>query len=261
MNAQPVVYLVDDDPGVLRAVRHLLQAEAMTVRAFGTAEEFLLAHDPLAPGCAVLDMCMPRLSGLAVQQALLAGDSERFIVFMTGRGDVAASVQAMKAGAVDFLVKPFDDDDLLAAVQHALALDEHARKVRLELESIRWRLATLTPREYQVLQHVVVGRLNKQIAADLGIAEKTIKVHRARAMEKMGVGTLAELVRKTVEVEVGALAEDGLDGQPAARAEQRRGAVSAPLPAPDDAGAHKLDMLDESRSCQQLNEPGIHDKR
>jgi two-component system response regulator FixJ len=218
MNPQPLVYLVDDDPGVMRALRRLLQAESMNVQAFATAEEFLLAHDPRAPGCAVLDMCLPGLSGLALQQVLQASGSQRFIVFMTGRGDVAASVQAMKAGAVDFLLKPFGDDNFLAAVHDALARDAHARKVRLELEAIRWRLATLTPREYQVLQHVVLGRLNKQIAADLGIAEKTIKVHRARAMEKMGVGTLAELVRKTVEVEVGALVEHGLDGQPAARA-------------------------------------------
>jgi two-component system response regulator FixJ len=218
MNPQPLVYLVDDDPRVMRALRRLLQAESMNVQAFATAEEFLLAHDPLAPGCAVLDMCLPGLSGLALQQALQASGSQRFIVFMTARGDVAASVQAMKAGAVDFLLKPLDDDDFLAAVHDALARDAYARKVRRELEAIRWRLATLTPREYQVLQHVVLGRLNKQIAADLGVAEKTIKVHRARAMEKMGVGTLAELVRKTVEVEVGALVEHGLDGQPAGRA-------------------------------------------
>jgi two-component system response regulator FixJ len=223
MNAQPVVYLVDDDPAVLRALRRWLQAEAVTVQVFSSGEEFLLAHDPSVPGCVVLDICLPRLGGLAVQQALVAAGSERFIVFITGSGDVAATVRAMKAGAVDFLVKPFHDEDFVAAVRNALDRDGHARKVRLALASIRRRLATLTPREHQVLQHVVVGRMNKQIAADLGIAEKTIKVHRARAMEKMGVGTLAELVRKTVEVEVGALVEDGLDGQPFARAADRPG--------------------------------------
>lgn len=229
MNTQPVVYLVDGDPGGTQALRRLLQAEAMSVQAFGSAEEFLLVHDPLAPGCAVLDLCLPGLSGLALQRALLESETERFIVFMTGRGDVAASVQAMKAGAVDFLLKPFEEQDFLAAVRNALARDEHARKVRQALESIRWRLGTLTPREHEVLQHVVLGRLNKQIAADLGIAEKTIKVHRARAMEKMGVATLAELVRKTVAVEVGALVEDGLDGHlvagaaPGAPLERRRG--------------------------------------
>ena len=219
MNAEPVVYLVDDDQAEKQALRRLLQAEAMAVQAFGTAEEFLRAHDPLAPGCAVLDICLPGLGGLALQRALLESDSERFIVFMTGRGDVAASVQAMKAGAVDVLLKPFHDGDFVAAVRSALARDEHARKVRGALESIRRCLTTLTPREHQVLRQVVEGRLNKQIAADLGIAEKTIKVHRARAMEKMGAGSLAELVRKSVEVEVGALVED------------RRGwATATPLP-------------------------------
>jgi FixJ family two-component response regulator len=215
MNADPVVYVVDDDPGSRCALRHLLQAEAMSVQAFSTGEEFLLAHDPLAPGCVVLDVCLPYLDGLALQQALLATACERFVVFMAGRGDIGACVQAMKAGAVDFLVKPFPDRDILAAVHNAIARDEHARKVRLELASIRARLATLTSREHQVLQQVVVGRLNKQIAAALGIAEKTIKVHRARVMEKMGVDSLAELVRKSVEIEVGALIEDGPDHQSA----------------------------------------------
>jgi two-component system, LuxR family, response regulator FixJ len=207
MSFEPVVYIVDDDPGVLKALSRLLRAEGFAARAFSSAEEFLLAHDPLAPGCVVLDICMPQLDGLALQQALLASASERCIIFMTGHGDVAASVQAMKAGAVDVLTKPFHDEEFLAAVRNAISRDEHARKVRSALQSIRWRMATLTPREYQVLQHVVLGRLNKQIAADLGIAEKTIKVHRARAMEKMGVASLAELVRVTVEADVGAVAE------------------------------------------------------
>jgi two-component system response regulator FixJ len=216
MNAHPVVYVVDDDTGIRGTLRRVLQADAISVQAFSTGEEFLLAHDPLAPGCAVLDVCLPSLDGLVIQQALLATECERFIIFTAGCGDVTACVQAMKAGAVDFLVKPFDDSDILAAVHNAIAMDEHMRKVRLELASIRARLATLTSREHQVHQQVVVGRLNKQIAADLGIAEKTIKVHRARVMEKMGVGTLAELVRKSVEIEVGALIADGPDHQPAA---------------------------------------------
>lgn len=210
MNIEPIVYMVDDDPGVLRALIRLLRTEGFTVRAFNSPKEFLLAHDPLVPGCVVLDMCMPNLDGLALQQVLLASASERFIVFMTGQGDVAASVRAMKAGAVDFLTKPFHDEDFLSAVRNAIAKDEHARKIRLELQSIRWRMATLTPREHQVLQYVVAGRLNKQIATELGISEKTIKVHRARAMEKMGVASLAELVRITVEADVGAVAEDSL---------------------------------------------------
>lgn len=240
MDAEPVVYLVDGDNLEKQALCRLLQAEAMTVRAFATADEFLRAHDPLAPGCAVLDICLPGLGGLGLQRALLESDSERFIVFMTGRGDVAASVQAMKAGAVDFLVKPFPYGDLVAAVRNALAMDEHARKVRVALASIQRCLDTLTPREYQVLRHVVEGRLNKQIAADLGIAEKTIKVHRARAMEKMGAGSLAELVRKTFAVEVGALLDDRQDGlaaHPACPFPRRIAVPAMPGPASQSASA------------------------
>lgn len=208
MNFEGVVYLVDDDPGVLKAMSRFLRTEGYAVQAFNAANEFLRAHDPRVPGCAVLDMLMPDVDGLALQQALLESDCERFIVFVTGHGDIDSSVQAMKAGAVDFLTKPFDDKEFLAAVHSAIAKDEQARKVRSELQSIRLRMNRLTPREHEVMQHVVAGRLNKQIAADLGIAEKTIKVHRARAMEKMGAASLAELVRITVEADVGAIAED-----------------------------------------------------
>jgi FixJ family two-component response regulator len=151
----------------------------------------------------VADLRLPGMDGLALQQALLAAGGERTIVLMSGYGDVATGVRAMKAGAVDFLVKPFDDSVFLAAVRAALEKDRKARHLQRELQSVRGRLATLTPREHEVLEHVIIGRLNKQIAADLGITEKTIKVHRARAMEKMGVDTLAELVRKTVELETG----------------------------------------------------------
>ena len=216
MKTDPVVYLVDDDHAEKQALRCLLQAEAMTVHAFGTADEFLRAHDPLAPGCAVFDICLPGMDGLELQRALLDSGSERFIVFVTGPCEVAASVQAMKAGAVDFLLKPVHASVFLAAVRNALARDEHARKVRAALGSIRCCLSTLTLRERQVLRHVVDGRLNKQIAADLGIAEKTVKVHRAKAMEKMEAGSLAELVRKADAVGVGTLVEDRLDGAAAA---------------------------------------------
>jgi FixJ family two-component response regulator len=205
MNDQALVYLVDDDPVLSRALRRLLQLEGYPVQAFATAEDFLLAQDPDQPGCVVADLLLPGMDGLALQQALLTAGGERAVVLMSGHGDVATGVRAMKAGALDFLVKPFDDAAFLGAVRAALAKDRHERRVALELQSVRGRLATLTPREYEVLEHVVVGRLNKQIAADLGITEKTIKVHRARAMEKMGVCTLAELVRKTLEVEVGAV--------------------------------------------------------
>jgi FixJ family two-component response regulator len=203
MSEEQVVYLVDDDAAVLKSLGRLLQAEGLAVRAFQSAAAFLREHDAETIGCVVLDMRLPDLDGLALQQALLASGCQRPIIFMTGFGDVADSVQAMKAGAVDFLTKPCDDDDLLDAVHGAIAKDAQARCVQTELQRIRGRLASLTPREHEVMQHVVDGRLNKQIAADLGIAEKTIKVHRARAMEKMGASSLADLVRKTFELEAG----------------------------------------------------------
>lgn len=220
MSLESTVYMVDDDAGVLKALTRLLHTEAYTVRAFASAGEFLLAHDPLVPGCVVLDIHMPDIDGLALQEALLASASERFIVFVTGHGDIATSVQAMKAGAVDFLTKPFNDEDFLAAVRNAIAKDQQARTLRSEIQSIRWRMDTLTPREHQVLQHVVAGRLNKQIAADLGIAEKTIKVHRARAMEKMGAASLAELVRISVKAGIG-VAAAGRVNDPADRPGRR----------------------------------------
>jgi two-component system, LuxR family, response regulator FixJ len=205
MNPEPVVYLVDDDAAVRNALARLLGADGLAVQAFGAASEFLRAHDRSVPGCVLLDMCLPDLDGLAVQQALLQAGSDRPVVFMTGVGGVAESVCAMKAGAADFLTKPCDETLLLDAVHAAIERDLRRRGVRRELDAIAGRMASLTPREHEVLTHVVDGRLNKQIAADLGIAEKTIKVHRARAMEKMGASSLADLVRKTFELEVGAV--------------------------------------------------------
>lgn len=210
---EPMVYLVDDDPGVLKAMTRLLEAEGMAVSAFSSADSFLRAHDPAAPGCAVVDVCMPGLGGLALQLELQRAGATRAIVFVTGHGDVEQGVRAMKAGAVDFLTKPFDAGDFVGAVRRALEHDRHERVVRCELQRIRGHLDSLTRRERQVVRHVVAGRLNKQIASDLGIAEKTIKVHRARAMEKMGVGSLAQLVREMVEVEAGAVIEDELAEQ------------------------------------------------
>ncbi|MGB9108306.1 MAG: response regulator [Telluria sp.] len=208
MNEQAVVYLVDDEPCLLRALQRLLQAEGHVVQAYTSAEEFLCAHEPSRPGCVVTDLCLPGLDGLSLQRTLAALGCVRAVVLMTAYGDIATGVHAMKAGAVDFLVKPFDDDAFLAAVHSALDKDRYDREVSCELQMVRGRLASLTPREHQVLEHVVTGRLNKQIAADLGITEKTIKVHRARAMEKMGVSTLAELVRKTLEVELGTMIDN-----------------------------------------------------
>ncbi|RJG06070.1 DNA-binding response regulator [Noviherbaspirillum cavernae] len=200
MNNAPTVFIVDDDPAILKALERLLRAEGYETRDFQSAEEFLAGHDPSIPGCIVLDMIMPNVSGLALQQALRASGCDRFIVFMTGLSDIAASVRAMKDGAVDFLSKPFSDNMFLAAVRDAIAKDCIAREIFAERKSIRDRIAMLTPREYEVLQHIISGQLNKQIAADLGTVEKTIKVHRARVMEKMQVASLAELVCVTMRI-------------------------------------------------------------
>jgi len=194
------VFLIDDDPGVLKALTRLLQTAGYKTKAFSSSEAFLDEHDPSVPGCAVLDLTMPGLDGLEVQQKLAGKATRRPIVFLTGHGNVPVSVRAMKAGAVDFLLKPVNRDDLLEAVERAAALDKVTRRVDAELRAIYALLEKLTPREREVLTHVIAGRLNKQIAADLGTVEKTIKVHRSRMMAKMGVRTVAALVRLTQKV-------------------------------------------------------------
>ena len=189
------MFVVDDDPSVLRALTRLFTAAGFKARAFASPAAFLEQHDSAAPGCLVLDVALPGLDGLQLQQALTVSGCARPIVFITGRGDIPTSVRAMKGGAVDFLTKPLRDEDLLTAVRSAIEADRLAREAEVEMDALRQRLATLTPREREVLAHVVAGRLNKQIAADLGTVEKTIKVHRARIMAKMAVRSLADLVR------------------------------------------------------------------
>ncbi len=196
------VYLVDDDAGVLKALSRLLRAKGYEVKSYVSPQEFLEQHDPAVSGCAVLDVSMPGLDGLELQQALTAGGSHRPIVFITGKGDVPTSVRAMKAGAIDFLTKPTKDVDLLQAIRRAEELDAEARRRLSELELVQAKLRTLTPRERQVLTHVVAGRLNKQIACDLGTVEKTIKVHRSRMMEKLGLRTVADLVRMAERAQI-----------------------------------------------------------
>ena len=188
---------MDDDAAVLKSLASLLRSAGLAVATFSSPREFLDRYDPNAPGCLVLDVAMPGLNGLELQQALVAGGHELAIVFLTGHGDIPMSVKAMKRGAVDFLTKPVNDDDLLTAVRVAIEKDHLQRQARAEVAEIQQRLATLTPREREVLQHVISGQLNKQIAADLGTVEKTIKVHRARVMEKMKVRSVAELVHLT----------------------------------------------------------------
>jgi FixJ family two-component response regulator len=194
-HAEFIVFIVDDDPGVLKALSRVLNAAGYQTRAFLSAQEFLSGHDPSTPGCLVLDFAMPELNGLQLQEALSAGGISRPIVFVTGKGDIVTSVRAMKEGAVDFLTKPVSRTNLLAAIARARQLDSQARETRRERAAIHAGLARLTPREREVFALVVAGRLNKQIAADLGTVEKTIKVHRARMMHKLGVHTVQDLVR------------------------------------------------------------------
>jgi len=189
------VYLVDDDVRVLKALSRLLRANGYESRSFTDPRAFLDSHDPEVPGCAVLDLSMPGLDGITLQQALSVAGRQLPIVFLTGQADVPASVQAMKAGAIDFLIKPVNQNDLLEALHRAEEVDGRDRRAQAELAAINARIATLTPREREVLTQVVAGRLNKQIAGDLGTVEKTIKVHRGRMMEKLGVRTVADLVR------------------------------------------------------------------
>ncbi|HEY9171178.1 MAG TPA: response regulator transcription factor [Verrucomicrobiae bacterium] len=199
----PTVFVVDDDPAVLKSLSRLLRSAHLTCATFSSPREFLGRHDPNAPGCLVLDLAMPGLNGLELQQALIASGQELPIIFLTGHGDIPMSVQAMKRGAVDFLTKPVNDAALLKAVRAAIEKDRVQRQQRAEIADIQHRLATLTPREREVMEHVIAGHLNKQTAADLGTVEKTIKVHRARVMGKMKVHSVAELVHLTERVGLG----------------------------------------------------------
>lgn len=204
MNSErPVVYVVDDDPAILKALTRLLRGEGFVVRGFPSSQAFLAEHDPEATGCAVFDVALPGFNGLELQQALAASGCARSIIFVTGHGDVPMSVRAMKAGAIDFLTKPIDATQLLAAVRAAIDKDAQARRAREESAALQRRLATLTQREREVFEHVVTGQLNKQIAADLGTVEKTIKVHRGRMMAKLDVASLADLVRLAERAGIG----------------------------------------------------------
>ena len=188
------VFVVDDELSMRKALLRILRLSGLNAVAFASAQEFFECHDPSTPGCLVLDLAMPGLNGLELQETLAARDSLLPIIFVTGRGDLSSGVTAMKRGAVDFLTKPVDAADLIKTVSRAIEMDRVARQARAELTEIQGRFAALTPREYEVLCHVVSGKLNKQVAANLGTTEKTVKVHRARVMEKAKVGSLAELV-------------------------------------------------------------------
>jgi FixJ family two-component response regulator len=188
------IFLVDDDAAVRKALSRVLRQAGWTVETFASAEAFLARPDRSRRGCLVLDVSMPGLDGLALQRRLAAEGDGLPVVFLTGHGDIAMSVQAIKAGAADFLTKPVDSEALLRAVRAASDEDASSRRTRADVAEMEHRLATLTSREREVLVAVVKGKLNKQIAADLGIVEQTVKFHRARIMERMQTRTVAELM-------------------------------------------------------------------
>jgi FixJ family two-component response regulator len=192
---RPLVFIVDDEPLVRAALNNLLRAAGLKAQTFATAQEFLRADRPDVPTCLVLDVRLPDMSGLELQRTLAETNTEMPIVFITGHGDISMSVRAMKAGAVEFLTKPFSDQDLLDAVWRAIHQDRATRRSRAELAGLRQRYRSLSPREREVFPLIVSGMPNKQIAAKLAVGENTVKAHRSRVMQKMSASSLADLVR------------------------------------------------------------------
>ncbi len=193
--ANSIVFVVDDDVAVREALASLIGSVALQVECFASPQEFLRRRMSDAPSCLVLDVRMPGLSGLDLQRELAQAERQIPIVFISGHGDIPMAVRAMKAGAIEFLPKPFRDEDLLDAIRQALVRDKSALVRRAELAGIRGRYARLTARQHQIMTRIVEGTLNKQIAAELALSENTIKVHRRRIMEKMGASSFAELVQ------------------------------------------------------------------
>jgi FixJ family two-component response regulator len=200
-DADAIVFVVDDDSSIRAAIKSLVSLVGLRVETFGSAQEFLRNERPDRPGCVVLDVELPGLSGLDLQRELAAHGIKLPIIFITGYGDIPMSVRAMKAGAMEFLTKPFRDQDLLDAIQQALERDRAARQHSREIAKLRERFEGLTSREREVMSLVVAGWLNKQIGFELGISEITVKIHRGRVMNKMGAQSLADLVRMTEKLE------------------------------------------------------------
>ena len=202
MEAGATVFVVDDDPSIRKALSRLIGSAGYQVESFTSAEDFLAKSHQDGASCLILDVSMPGLDGIQLQEKLKAAGVIIPIIFLTGHGDIPMSVKAMKAGALDFIPKPVEDETLLQAIEFAIARNVERRQARSEIEEVEGRVKTLTPREYEVMGLVVTGLLNKQIAFKLGISEKTIKVHRARVMEKMQAGSVAELVRLTEKLDI-----------------------------------------------------------
>ncbi len=200
----PTVFIVDDDEAVRSSLRMLIRSVGLQARAFGLANEFLEAYDPGLPGCVVLDVRMPGMSGMEMQQELNRRGATIPVVFITGHGDVPMAVEAMQHGAFDFLQKPFRDQDLLDRVQRALERDAQTRAAFTARTTIRERIRSLTPRELEVMRLVTMGKANKVIGAELGVSQRTVEIHRAHVMEKMQANSLAALVRMALDA-----AEDG----------------------------------------------------
>jgi len=200
----PIVFVVDDDPSVRRAIKRLIESVGLQVEPFGSAEEFLLGKRPNAPSCLVLDIRLPGISGLDFQHKLAEANIHIPIIFVTAHGDIPMTVRAMKAGAIEFLTKPFRDQDLLDAIHLALEKDRALRQREAELVVLRERFESLTPRERELLPWVVSGLPNKQIGDTLGTSEATVKAHRSQLMRKMSASSMAELVRMTEKMGIAA---------------------------------------------------------
>ena len=207
MTAQaPTVFIVDDDAAVRNSLRLLVKSVGLSAAVFVSAQEFLASYDPSQPGCLVLDVRMPGMSGLELQQHLNLRGAVIPVIFITGHGDIPMAVEAMQHGAFDFLQKPFRDQDLIDRIQRALEKDRENRVALGERSRIRERLDSLTPREREVLNLVSSGKANKVMAADLGLSQRTVEIHRARVMEKMGASSVAQLVRMVLDLEEGTAA-------------------------------------------------------
>jgi len=197
----PMVFIVDDDEAVRNSLRLLVKSIGLTASVSGSAQDFLATYDPVQPGCLVLDVRMPGMSGLELQQQLNLRGAVIPVIFITGHGDIPMAVDAMQQGAFDFLQKPFRDQDLIDRIQRALEADRTSRAELGERSGIRERRDSLTPREREVLALVTSGKPNKVMAADLGLSQRTVEIHRARVMEKMGASSLAQLVRMVLNLE------------------------------------------------------------